>query len=353
MCSRISGRHTSFGSTFGSRLASSHGSQAFGLGWRRLSVAAYVSFWSRVQTERSGSSAVSCKQSPNEGEFLDYQSSELRTANSECFLTHSGGWDSKSPRIVNCPSLEPETALASRPELNLEPKPDPKSKIGCEAESFLESEDKLVEEKHLESDNGRREVESENLDQVQKDSFVVEAELLDKSMDDEHDVVADEGYKLEDSLVGEREQGNGMDDKNSLESSVQLDDECKESKDLDQEVKTRDFDVSDKEVEKEMSDGETTKTTKTPTQNFRDKGKRVAETSKNKKKKKKSGRTAQDEDDLDKILAELGEGPTISKQADPPLSSQEAKVENPPDLVTPPDASAKKEAEEESTDDCR
>lgn len=38
----------------------------------------------------------------------------------------------------------------------------------------------------------------------------------------------------------------------------------------------------------------------------------VAETSKNKK-KKKSGRTAQDEEDLDKILAELGEVPPMSK----------------------------------------
>ena len=79
---------------------------------------------------------------------------------------------------------------------------------------------------------------------------------------DERDVVADEGDKFEDSVVGEREQGNGMDDKNSLESSVQLDDECKESKGIDHEVKTRDFDISDKEVEKEMSDRETTKTTK-------------------------------------------------------------------------------------------
>ena len=43
-----------------------------------------------------------------------------------------------------------------------------------------------------------------------------------------------------------------MDDKNSLESSVQLDDECKESKGIDHEVKTRDFDISDKEVEKEI-----------------------------------------------------------------------------------------------------
>ena len=79
---------------------------------------------------------------------------------------------------------------------------------------------------------------------------------------DERDVVADEGDKLEDSLVGEREQGNEMDDKNSLESSIQLDDECKESKGIDHEVKTRDFDISDKEVEKEMSNRETTKTTK-------------------------------------------------------------------------------------------
>ncbi|XP_022158541.1 eukaryotic translation initiation factor 5B-like [Momordica charantia] len=76
----------------------------------------------------------------------------------------------------------------------------------------------------------------------------------------------------------------------------------------------------------------------------------VAETSKNKKKKKKSGRTAQEEDDLDKILAELGEGPPTSKPADPPLPSQEDKVENPPELVAPPDASAEKEAEEESTE---
>ena len=53
---------------------------------------------------------------------------------------------------------------------------------------------------------------------------------------------------------------------------------------------------------------------------------------------------------MDKILAELGEWPTISKQADPPLSSQEAEVENPPNLVTPPNASVEKKAEEESTE---
>ncbi|KAG6575331.1 hypothetical protein SDJN03_25970, partial [Cucurbita argyrosperma subsp. sororia] len=43
---------------------------------------------------------------PHEVEFLNYQYSELKTAGSECFSTHSGGWDSKSPRIVNFPSLE-------------------------------------------------------------------------------------------------------------------------------------------------------------------------------------------------------------------------------------------------------
>ncbi|KAH9617876.1 hypothetical protein KSS87_003361 [Heliosperma pusillum] len=39
----------------------------------------------------------------------------------------------------------------------------------------------------------------------------------------------------------------------------------------------------------------------------------VAETSKHKKKKKKSARTVQEEEDLDKILAELGEAPPVSK----------------------------------------
>ena len=58
-----------------------------------------------LQADREAST-VSCKQSPNEGEFLNYQSFELRTAGSKFFSTHSGGWDSKSPRIVNCPSLE-------------------------------------------------------------------------------------------------------------------------------------------------------------------------------------------------------------------------------------------------------
>ncbi|XVF45846.1 hypothetical protein PTKIN_Ptkin02bG0239800 [Pterospermum kingtungense] len=66
-----------------------------------------------------------------------------------------------------------------------------------------------------------------------------------------------------------------------------------------------------------------------------------SETSKNRKKKKKnkSGRTAQEEDDdLDKILAELGEGPLITKpspqeekvsvQAEPVISSNEKIVES-------------------------
>ncbi|GMP46440.1 hypothetical protein CsSME_00014600 [Camellia sinensis var. sinensis] len=54
----------------------------------------------------------------------------------------------------------------------------------------------------------------------------------------------------------------------------------------------------------------------------------LAETSKNKKKKKKSTRTAQEEDDLDKILAELGEGPCMSKPEPAPALAppQEEKV---------------------------
>ncbi|KAL3819939.1 hypothetical protein ACJIZ3_005844 [Penstemon smallii] len=53
----------------------------------------------------------------------------------------------------------------------------------------------------------------------------------------------------------------------------------------------------------------------------------VAETSsKNKKKKKKGGKTGQDEDDLDKILAELGGAPPVSK----PISTTAAAAGAPP-----------------------
>ncbi|XP_058112112.1 eukaryotic translation initiation factor 5B-like [Magnolia sinica] len=61
----------------------------------------------------------------------------------------------------------------------------------------------------------------------------------------------------------------------------------------------------------------------------------MADTSKKQKKnKKKSGRTAQEEDDLDKILAELGEGPPLREPAPPP----EEKVQVKPDPVSSVDA---------------
>ena len=73
---------------------------------REASEGAAVCACSFACSPGSESSAVSCKHTPNEGEFLNYQSSELRTAGRECFSTHSGGWDSKSQRIVNCSSPE-------------------------------------------------------------------------------------------------------------------------------------------------------------------------------------------------------------------------------------------------------
>ncbi|KAF3434977.1 hypothetical protein FNV43_RR22064 [Rhamnella rubrinervis] len=65
---------------------------------------------------------------------------------------------------------------------------------------------------------------------------------------------------------------------------------------------------------------------------------------KNKKKKKKSGRTAQEEDDLDKILAELdlAEGPPMSKPA-------EDKVEVQPETDAPTDGLGDKFGEEEES----
>ncbi|KAK4793218.1 hypothetical protein SAY86_023653 [Trapa natans] len=72
----------------------------------------------------------------------------------------------------------------------------------------------------------------------------------------------------------------------------------------------------------------------------------AVEVSKNKKKKKKSGRTAQEEDDLDKILAELGEGPSVSKSIEPPPNME--KVDLPAESIAQGEPLADKEGEEES-----
>ncbi|KAG4919182.1 hypothetical protein JHK84_056493 [Glycine max] len=78
------------------------------------------------------------------------------------------------------------------------------------------------------------------------------------------------------------------------------------------------------------------------------KSEEVAGNSKNKKKnKKKSGRTAQEEEDLDKLLAELGETPPVPKPSTPP---QDDKVQPTPEVVLVADASGEKEGEEETVD---
>lgn len=66
----------------------------------------------------------------------------------------------------------------------------------------------------------------------------------------------------------------------------------------------------------------------------------VVETSKNKKKKKKSGRTAHEEADLDKLLAELGEGPTPAL----PIQEKVQTLSEPVELV---DDAGEKDGEEE------
>ncbi|KAI3947738.1 hypothetical protein MKX01_034403 [Papaver californicum] len=69
-----------------------------------------------------------------------------------------------------------------------------------------------------------------------------------------------------------------------------------------------------------------------------------AETSKSKKKKKKSGRTAQEEDDLDKILAELDDAPPIPKPTAPPPVKENVQVQ--PEPIGSVDATGEeKEAE--------
>ncbi|KAL1189991.1 Translation initiation factor IF-2, chloroplastic [Cardamine amara subsp. amara] len=80
------------------------------------------------------------------------------------------------------------------------------------------------------------------------------------------------------------------------------------------------------------------------------KSEEVVETAKSKKKKKnnKSGRTVQEEDDLDKLLAELGEAPAAGK----PASSQpeEEKVLAQPKPVAPVENAGEKEGEEETVE---
>ncbi|KAK9135932.1 hypothetical protein Syun_015262 [Stephania yunnanensis] len=74
-----------------------------------------------------------------------------------------------------------------------------------------------------------------------------------------------------------------------------------------------------------------------------------AKSSKNKKKKKKNGRTAQEEDDLDKILAELGEGLSVPKPTVPPQAEEKAQQQ--PEPVAPADAAGEeKEGEAEGVE---
>ncbi|CAN1297495.1 Eukaryotic translation initiation factor 5B [Linum perenne] len=73
----------------------------------------------------------------------------------------------------------------------------------------------------------------------------------------------------------------------------------------------------------------------------------VAEPSKNKKKKKKGGRTVQEEDDLDKILAELGVAPSDPKTSAPPPPTEE-KVQVQPEPVVEMEEKDGEDEKEES-----
>ncbi|CAN0861664.1 Eukaryotic translation initiation factor 5B [Linum grandiflorum] len=77
------------------------------------------------------------------------------------------------------------------------------------------------------------------------------------------------------------------------------------------------------------------------------KSKDVADTSKNKKKKQKGGRTVQEEDDLDKILAELGVAPPVPKTCEPPPAS-EVKVQVQPEPVAETEDKDGEDEKEES-----
>ncbi|XP_044985250.1 eukaryotic translation initiation factor 5B [Hordeum vulgare subsp. vulgare] len=71
-----------------------------------------------------------------------------------------------------------------------------------------------------------------------------------------------------------------------------------------------------------------------------------AEGKKSKKKKKKSGRTAQEEEDLDKLLAELGEGPTPAPDKEKPSQAPPSAPALKEDAETAEDANAEQKAGE-------
>ncbi|CAA7013498.1 unnamed protein product [Microthlaspi erraticum] len=80
------------------------------------------------------------------------------------------------------------------------------------------------------------------------------------------------------------------------------------------------------------------------------KSEEVVEPAKSKKKKKnnKSGRTVQEEFDLDKLLAELGEAPAAGKPASPP--PEEEKVQAQSESVEPVENAGEKEGEKETAE---
>ncbi|XP_047332266.1 eukaryotic translation initiation factor 5B-like [Impatiens glandulifera] len=76
----------------------------------------------------------------------------------------------------------------------------------------------------------------------------------------------------------------------------------------------------------------------------------VVETSKSKRKKKKAERSAQEEDDLDKLLAELGEGPVIAKSSSVPVPTplSEDKAQTQSEEVAPANIGAEEDGPMES-----
>ncbi|KAL0392298.1 UNVERIFIED_CONTAM: Eukaryotic translation initiation factor 5B, partial [Sesamum radiatum] len=196
-----------------------------------------------------------------------------------------------------------------------------------------ESKDKDESSKEEEEDLGiaftgkKKKKSSKGLKKASGNSFG--AALLDEENDEDASV----------SKVGDDLAEVGVDDQEEDILEVKFSGKKKSSKKKNSSAATapevESIDTST-DFAKPDDDAEDSKTTKTSED--------VADTSKNKKKKKKGGKAGQEDDDLDKILAELGGAPTVSNDAAPVVPPPVKKVQNQPEME---EAAGDKEAEEE------
>ncbi|XP_021762306.1 eukaryotic translation initiation factor 5B-like [Chenopodium quinoa] len=189
-----------------------------------------------------------------------------------------------------------------------------------------------------------------------KTSFAM---LDDEENDKDESVLGEEDEALAVSFVGKKKSSKSSKKGGSLFSAALLEEDGEEDGVIDDEADIVAFTGKKKSSKKKGSNALAALGDDTSTNNNAEVDDSVSqekvsvampETSKNKKKKKKGGRTTEEQDDLDKILAELGEGPAVSKPEPSPAPvqpSQAEKVDTQLEPVELTEATGEKEGEDE------